>query len=180
MATKKDSQTMSEHKASEAAIELTNTLRETYQTLVESTLATQERAVKLAQTVVESGIEEMKSQAEAARVAVGAMAQPGEQPRTPRELYQTMVETAAAAQERNVKLAQTLVEHGIETLKQQSETTQAVVQALAQQSEKGRQAFQGLTQEGVESYMNLVFAPWSFWQRSLDAAQEAAQQAAQR
>jgi dsDNA-specific endonuclease/ATPase MutS2 len=172
--------TVTDSKINEAAEELAQTLRETYQTIVESTASTQERGVKLTQTLVENGIEELKSRAEATRSVIQSLTQPAEKPRGFRETYQTLVDTAVSTQERNVKFAQTVVENSIEELKSQTEGAQALVQALAQQSEKQRQALQTLARESVESYVNFLFAPLSFWQKGLDAAQEAAQEAAQR
>ncbi|HEV7125998.1 MAG TPA: hypothetical protein VGN32_00995 [Ktedonobacterales bacterium] len=172
--------TVTDSKINEAAEELAQTLRETYQTIVESTASTQERGVKLTQTLVENSIEELKSRAEATRSVIQSLTQPAEKPRGFRETYQTLVDTAVSTQERNVKFAQTVVENSIEELKSQTEGAQALVQALAQQSEKQRQALQTLARESVESYVNFLFAPLSFWQKGLDAAQEAAQEAAQR
>ena len=171
---------MTDSKINEAAEELVQTLRETYQTIVENTASSQERGVKLAQTLVENGIEELKSQAEATRSVIQTLTQPTEKPRGFRETYQTLVDSAVSSQERNVKFAQSVVENGIEEIKSQTESAQALIQALAQQSEKQRQALQTLARESVESYVNFLFAPLSFWQKGLDAAQEAAQEAARR
>ena len=81
--------------------------------------------------VIESGIEELRSQSEAAREVIQAFSvQPG-QSVTPSETCQTLAKTAIAAQERSVNLAQTLFESGIEELEAQAESTQAIMQTLA-------------------------------------------------
>ncbi len=92
---------------------------------------------------------------------------------TLRETYQAMAQTAAATQERNTRFAQTLVEQGLAEIKGQAETTRVVFQKVAEQSEKQREAFETLAQESVEAYIDLFFAPLAFYQKGIEAAQEA-------
>jgi hypothetical protein len=127
---------LSEQPFTEAAAEFAHTFRETYQTVVERSVAAQERGAKLAQAVIESGIDELRSQSEAAREIMQAISgQPG-QPISFRETYQTLIEAATTAQERGIKLAQSLVESGIDEMKAQAETARAILQTLARHSEK--------------------------------------------
>jgi polyhydroxyalkanoate synthesis regulator phasin len=169
---------MAESQYTEAAAELAQSFRETYQTVVERTVASQERNAKLAQTVIESGIEELKSQSETARSVFHALTPRADRPASLRDTYQTAVAGAAAAQERNVKLVQTLVESGIEELKSQNETAQTIFQTLAQQSEKQRQAVQTIARETMDAYVNFMFTPFSFYQRSYETARQATQHSA--
>jgi acyl carrier protein phosphodiesterase len=92
---------------------------------------------------------------------------------TLRETYQTVAQTAAATQERNAKFAQTLIEQGLAEMKGQAETTRVVFQKVAEQSEKQREALETLAHESVEAYIDLLFAPLAFYQKGIEAAQEA-------
>jgi hypothetical protein len=92
---------------------------------------------------------------------------------TLRETYETVAQTAVAAQDRNVKFAQTIVEKGIEEFKGQAETTRVVLQKVAEQSEKQREVFQTLAHESVDAYIDLLFAPFALYQRGIEAIQEA-------
>jgi hypothetical protein len=94
---------------------------------------------------------------------------------TLRETYQTVVESAVAAQERNVKFAQSVFETSVDELRSQSETARAVWQALAAQSEKQREAFQTLAHESMDAYMEFFTSPLSFYRKGWEAMQEAAQ-----
>lgn len=160
---------MTEKQFNEAAAEFAQTVRETYQTVVERSVAAQERGAKLAQTVIESGIEELRSESEAARDLFQSLsAQPG-QPASFRDTYQTFVATVTAAQERSIKLAQSLVESGLDELKSQTETAQTIVQTLAQQSEKQASALQTIARESAQAYVSFAFAPFAIFQKSFDA-----------
>jgi hypothetical protein len=160
---------MSEKQASEAAAEFAQTVRETYQTVVERSVAAQERGAKLAQTVMESGIEELRSQSEAARDFIQTLTAQPDQPVSLRETYRTFVSSATAAQERGIKLAQSLVESGIDELKSQAESAQTIVQTLAQQSEKQASALQAIARESAEACVNFAFAPFAVFHNSFEA-----------
>jgi hypothetical protein len=180
---------MAETQVNEAATELTQSLRETYQTVAEKAVAAQERNVKFAQSIVETSIEELRNQAETARGVLQALSQqsnkqigpqtPSEVSQTLREAYQTVLQGSVAAQERSVKFAQSIVENGTEELRNQAATTQAIIQTLAQQSERQRQAIQRLARESVEAYINFMFAPFSFYQKGFEAVKETVEQASQ-
>ena len=182
-------QIMAETQVSEAATELTQSLRETYQTVAEKAVAAQERNVKFAQSIFENSIEELRNQAETARGVLQALSQqsnkqvgpqtPSEVSQTLRETYQTVLQGSVAAQERNVKFAQSIVENGIEELRNQAGTTQAIIQTLAQQAERQRQAIQRLARESVEAYINVMFAPFAFYQKGFEAARETVEQTEQ-
>jgi polyhydroxyalkanoate synthesis regulator phasin len=167
---------MADNQYTEAAAELAQTFRETYQTVVERAVAAQERNVKVAQTLIESGIEELKSQSETARSVFQSFTPQADRQPSVRDTYQSVVSSAAATQERNVKLAQNLVESGIEELKSQTDSAQSIIQTLAQQAEKQRQAVQTIAHESMDAYVNFLFAPFSFYQKGLEAARQATQQ----
>src|SRR6266852_4027222 len=64
-----------------------------------------------------------------------------------REANQAVAESVIAAQERNVKFAQSLFTSGVEVLKSHAEGTQALLQELEQQTQKQQEVFQKLAQE---------------------------------
>jgi hypothetical protein len=89
------------------------------------------------------------------------------------ESVQALVDSAVAAQERNTKLAQSVLENGITVLKSQVGVTHSLVQELGQQFQKQQDAFQTLAQESMEAYKDFLFAPLTFWQKALDATEAA-------
>jgi hypothetical protein len=144
-----------------AAADLAQTWRDAYQAVFEGSVTAQERRLKLVRTVVEHGIEELRAQSEAARELMGALSgQPGE-PAALRDTWQMAASSATAAQERGIKLAQTVVESGIDELKLHGETAQHVAMTLARQAEQQVSAFQFLAREGVETCANAAFAPFA-------------------
>src|SRR5258708_19549400 len=64
-----------------------------------------------------------------------------------REANQAVAESVIAAQERNVKFAQSIFTSGGEVLKSHAEGTQALLQELDQQTQKQQEAFLKLEQE---------------------------------
>src|SRR5258706_14979753 len=63
------------------------------------------------------------------------------------EANKAVAETIVAAQQRNVKFAQSLFTSGVDILKSNAEGTQALLQELEQQAQKQQEAFQKLAQE---------------------------------
>jgi hypothetical protein len=72
---------MAETSVNEATTQLTESLRETYQTVAENAVAAQERSVKFAQGVFESGIEELRSQAGTTQTVIQTVAEQSERQR---------------------------------------------------------------------------------------------------
>jgi len=89
------------------------------------------------------------------------------------ETLQVLMDSAIAAQERNTKLAQSILESGVEVLKSQVNVTRSLVQELGQQFQLQQDAFQTLAQESMDAYKDFIFAPLTFWQKALSAAESA-------
>jgi hypothetical protein len=158
---------MTQQRYTEAATELTEAVRDAYQLIFERSVAAQERGARIAQTVLEHGITELRSQSAAAReLAQAFSAQPG-QPDSLREAYQTFMATATAAQERGIKLAQTLVESGIDEMKAQAESAQAIFQSAVEQSEKQAGALQTVARESVAALAGFAFSPFALFRDGL-------------
>lgn len=164
---------MTNTKANEAARNLIKTAQETSKALADTAISTQERNLLFAQSVLENGIEVLKSHAESSRTLMQELVEQARKQQVGPESLQALVDSAVAAQERNTKLAQSILENGIEVLKSQIGVTHSLLQELGQQSQKQQDAFQTLAQESMEAYKDFLFAPLTFWQKALDATEAA-------
>ena len=91
---------------------------------------------------------------------------------TTRDSFGTVVDHAVGLQERNVRFAQGLVDGTIKELRQQAESNRAVVGELVERAERQRDAFQTLVEESVDAYMDLAYAPFSYYKEGLEAARK--------
>ena len=162
---------MAKNKVNEATQSLTTSVQEANQAIVNSATAVQERNMKFAQSTLDNGIEVLKSYAEDTRHLTQELV---EQPQQLQEVFQTVVNTALAAQERNVKFAQSILQNGTDVLKAHAEGTRDLVQTLSEQSQKQQEAFQTLASGSFNAYVDLLTAPFSYYQETLDAATSAA------
>ena len=89
-----------------------------------------------------------------------------------RDSFQAVVDHAVGLQERNVRFAQDLVDSSIKELRHQAESNRAMTQELVERAEKQRDAFQTLVEESVDTYMDLVYAPFSYYKEGLEAAKK--------
>jgi len=174
-ARKKESKTMAKYKekVNEAAWNLSKSVHETNQAIASSAVTAQELNMKFAQSIFENGVELLKSHAESTRALMQEFV--GE-PEKDQAIFQTVADTAVAAQERNVKFAESLLENGTEILKSHAESTRALMQTLAEQSQKQQEAFQALTREAWDAYMGFFSAPFSYYEQTLETAESIARQ----
>ncbi len=91
---------------------------------------------------------------------------------TTRDSFETVVDHAVGLQERNVRFAQGLVDSSIKELRYQAESNRAMTQELVERAEKQRDAFQTLVEESVDAYMDLAYAPYSYYKEGLEAAKK--------
>ena len=91
---------------------------------------------------------------------------------TTRDSFGTILDHAAGLQERNVRFAQGLVDESIKELRSQVESNRAMTQELVERAEKQREAFQTLIEESVDAYMDLAYAPFSYYKEGLEAARK--------
>jgi len=127
--------------------------------------------MEYAQSTLDNGIEVLKSHAEDTRHLIQELV---EQPKPQQEVFQTVVNAALAAQERNVKFAQGMLQNGTQVLKAHAESTRDLVQTLAEQSRKQQEAFQTLARESFNTYRDFLTAPFSYYQQTLETAESAA------
>lgn len=157
----------------EAAWNLSNAAREANQAIANSAIAAQDRNMKFAQSTFENGVEVLKSHAESTRALMDELVQ---EPSKDRAIFQSVADNAVAAQERNVRFAQSLVQNGTEVLKSHAEDTRALMQTLAEQTQKQQEAFQALVRESMDAYLDYFYAPFSYYEQSLETAGSIARQ----
>jgi hypothetical protein len=93
---------------------------------------------------------------------------------TTRGSYQTVVHHAVGLQERNVRFAQGMVDDSIKELRHQAESNRAMTQELVERVEKQRDAYQTLVGQSLDAYMDLAYAPLSYYKEGLQATKKAA------
>ena len=160
---------MADNKVTEAAWNLTRSIRETSQTIADKTIADQERTLHFAQDLFLNGIEVLKSQAEDTSNLVHTIV---EQPQKQQENLHAMTQTALAAQERAVKFAQNAYSNGVEVFNHQVESTRSLTQELVDHSKQQVEQMQALAQESWNVYMQLWFSPISYYKRTMDKVVE--------
>lgn len=157
----------------EAAWNLSNAAREANQAIANSAVAAQDRNMKFAQSTFENGVEVLKSHAESTRALMDELVQ---EPSKDRAIFQSVADNAVAAQERNVRFAQSLVQNGTEVLKSHAEDTRALMQTLGEQTQKQQEAFQVLVRESMDAYLDYFYAPFSYYEQTLETAGSIARQ----
>ena len=90
--------------------------------------------------------------------------------RTTRDSYERVLDHAAAMQERNVRFVREKVEGSINELREQAESNRAMALELAERADKQRDAFQKVVEESLDAYMDLAFAPLSYYKEGLAVA----------
>jgi hypothetical protein len=164
---------MTDKKANDAARNLVKSVQETNKAIADTTVTSQERNLAFAQSVLENGIEVLKSHAESSRTLMQELVEQAREQHVGPESLQPLVDSAIAAQERNTRLAQSIFENGIEVLKSQISLNQSLMQDLGQQFQKQQDAFQTLAYESMDAYRDFIFAPLTFWQKALGTAEAA-------
>ncbi len=92
---------------------------------------------------------------------------------TTRDSYQTVMDHTVGLQERNVRFAQGIVDGTIKELRYQAETNRNVVGELFERAEEQRDAYQTLVEQSLDTYMDLAYAPFTYYKEGLEAARKA-------
>jgi hypothetical protein len=87
--------------------------------------------------------------------------------RTTGDSYKTVIDHVVALQERNVRFAQELVDGSIRELRHRAESNWAMTQELVERAQRQRDAFRSFFEESVEAYLDLAYAPLSYYRRGL-------------
>src|SRR5919199_6914094 len=89
-----------------------------------------------------------------------------------RDSYQVVAERTVSAQQLNAELTQNFFNSVINNLRTQAESNREMTQELVGQQERQREATQSLTQESVGAYMDFVNSMFSYYQGSVEQAQQ--------
>jgi hypothetical protein len=165
---------MTDTKSNQTASKLMQSVQETNKAITDTAVATQEGNLAFAQSILENGIEVLKSHAESSRSLLQDLLKQARSQQIGPGTLQTLVDSALAAQERNTQLAQQILENGVELLKSQLSAAHKLRQELEQQYQTQQDAFQTLVQESLETYKDFLFAPLTYWQKALNASQATA------
>jgi hypothetical protein len=174
---------VSEKQGSEAAKRLTEAFGEPYREVVRSAVDAQQRNIQLAQGWVESVTGVLESQAEANRALTRAMESHTNaveeaiksQERTSRalaeslEAYREVIERNTALQEKSTDLVQSFFGDVTSELREGMQGSQEVAHNLMEGSERQMEAFQAMLDEAMNSYANLLNAPFDLYRKNLDA-----------
>lgn len=164
---------MAETNVNEAVWNLTKTVQEAGQAIANSAVGAQERNIRYVQSVLMNGTEVLKSHVESARTLLQTVT---EQAQRPQEVFQTVANSTAAAQERNIQFAHSVLENGIQVLQSHAEASRALTQELINQSRKQQEIFQTLSSASVEAYVNYFYTPLTYYKQALDLAETATRQ----
>lgn len=99
-----------------------------------------------------------------------------------REVNQAIAESIVAAEERNMRFAQSTCKSALEVLQNNADATRTLMKELERQMRKQQEAIKKLTpavspgSETVDSYMALIRAPFDSYQRAIDVAESATRQ----
>ena len=80
-----------------------------------------------------------------------------------RDSYETAVESAAAVQGSNARLAQSFFEGGVEALKIQSELQNQTLQNVAEKIRERQEVFQELSRESFSAYEGFVGSLYAYY-----------------
>jgi hypothetical protein len=86
-----------------------------------------------------------------------------------RQSYRTAMENVFALQERTLEIARSLLESSAEASRTQAERNRALLEELAEQSRRQREILENLLQETTNAYVNVLWAPFSYYQEVLEA-----------
>jgi len=92
---------------------------------------------------------------------------------TTRDSFQTVMDHTVGLQERNVRFAQGMVEGTIRELRHQAESNRSVVGERFERAEDQRDAYRTLVEQSIDAYMDLAYAPFTYYKEGLAAARKA-------
>ena len=83
------------------------------------------------------------------------------------DAYKTVIDYNVTVGERNVRFAQSIVDSWTREVRHQAESNRAMTQELVERAEQQRDALQTLVEESLGAYMDLVYAPFSYYKQGL-------------
>lgn len=86
-----------------------------------------------------------------------------------RDSYKAVMDHAVGMQERNVRFAQSMMDVSTQEVRRQAESNRAMTEELVGRAEGQRDAVQALTEESMKAYLDLLYAPYSYYRSGLGA-----------
>jgi hypothetical protein len=83
------------------------------------------------------------------------------------DTYKAVVDHFAAQQERSVRFAQEVLDGAVREVRHQAESNRSLTQELVERVEQQRGAYQTLVGQSVDAYMDLLYAPLSYYKQGL-------------
>jgi hypothetical protein len=87
--------------------------------------------------------------------------------------YKMVIDHLVARQERNVRFAQEMFGGAVRELRHQAESNRALTRELVERSEMQRDALRTLVGESVDSYTDLLYAPFAYYKQGLRLVESA-------
>ena len=83
------------------------------------------------------------------------------------DTYKVVVDHFAAQQERSVRFAQEVLDGAVREVRHQAESNRSLTQELVERAEQQRGAYRTLVEQSVDAYMDLLYAPLSYYKQGL-------------
>jgi hypothetical protein len=83
------------------------------------------------------------------------------------DAYKLVVDHFASQQERSVRFAQEILDGTVREVRHQAESNRALTQELVERAEQQRGIYQTLVEQSVDAYMDLLYAPLSYYKEGL-------------
>lgn len=174
---------MSEGDQAQATRRLADAFGDSYRRFVENAVQAQQRNMGLAEGWADNLSGLMESQAETNRALTRAMESYVKvveealesQERTNRALAESLescrevIDRTVALQEQNVETVRGFFEGAMGEMKAQTDNNLRMAENLVEGSEKQVDAFQQMFQEAINSYMELMNAPYDLYRKNLEA-----------
>ena len=157
---------MSDTNINETVKNLSESVYETNQMIARNAIEAQERNMRFAQSVFDSGIEILKSHAAATQQLMQTLSS---QPQNPQAAMQAVVESTTEAQRRNVQFAQNVAEHGTEVFKGHVDATRSLMQNVVEKTREQQELL--MTLPYVDAYMEMFRAPLANYKQAVETAQ---------
>src|SRR3712207_1223031 len=87
--------------------------------------------------------------------------------KTGADTYKLVVDHFAAQQERSVRFAQEVLDGTVREVRHQLESNRSLTHELVERDEQQRGVYQSLVDQWLEAYMDLLYAPLSYYKQGL-------------
>ncbi len=81
--------------------------------------------------------------------------------------YKTVIDHTVGLGERNVRFAQGIMDSSVKEMRQQAEANRAMTRELVERAEGQRDAFRAVVEESLNTYMDFLYAPISYYKEGL-------------